>query len=66
MKIQNISKAAAEIIVYNYHGKVVCQFQKQIGSRNYAFNSSNLEPGIYIIKLIQNGNVHSEKLIVSN
>ena len=66
VKIHNISELAADIFVYNCHGLAVSQFKKQIGSRNFEFSSSNLEPGVYFIKIIQNGTILSEKLIVSN
>ena len=57
----NSANQVATIMVYDFSGKQV--LSKQAGSNSVEVDFSTFSKGIYILKLIQNNNIYSERVV---
>ena len=62
--VNNNTNQKTKCLIYNIDGKIVMTYQLHPQSHN-VINTSQLKPGVYIIKLISNTFEKTEKLIIA-
>jgi hypothetical protein len=53
----------AQVIITDVHGKVI-KLESNIEHNKITFNSAKLSKGVYLIQLLSEGSLHSEKIII--
>mgnify|MGYP005989772519 CR=1 FL=1 len=62
LTIKTFSTLEKEVIIYNVLGKKI--FNQKFTIKNKQLNVSNINSGIYIMKIIEGGKVATKKLVI--
>lgn len=61
-----VLKGAASISIVSVDGTVVSQYEmNEVFGKTATFNTENLNNGVYMVQIINNGNVSTERIVIS-